>query len=81
MTDDKRYTAVGKQYVPCDSFGQFTESDFGRFIEGFIYTVDKDGIITINARDGKVQIRPYQYLFIYDGDRVFVKDKEGYDGE
>lgn len=76
MSDEVRYTAVGKQYIPCDTFEQFLESDFGKFIEEFLYTVDKEGLLTIAGSDGKVQVRPYQFLFIYDEDRLFVKDKE-----
>lgn len=76
MSDETRYTAIGKQYVPCDTFDQFTESDFGNFIEGFIYTIDKDGILTICARNGRFEVKPYQMVFIYDEDKVFVKDKE-----
>lgn len=69
-----RYTAVGKQYIPCDTYEQFLESDFGKFIEGFLYTVDKEGLLTVSGRDGKVQVRPYQWLYIYDEDRMYVKD-------
>ena len=69
-----RYTAVGKQYIPCDTYEQFLESDFGKFIEGFLYTVDKEGILTIAGSNGKVQVRPHQYLYVYDEDRVYVKD-------
>jgi len=74
MSEEMRYSAVGKQYIPCDTYEQFLESDFGKFIEGFLYTVDKEGILTIAGSNGKVQVRPYQYLYVYDEDAVYVKD-------
>lgn len=82
MTDERRFTAIGRQYIPCDTFPDFTESEFGRFIESFIYSVDKDDrSLTIVAGNGKVKVNPYQYLFIYDGDKVMVADKEEYNDE
>ena len=76
---EMRYSAVGKQYIPCDTFEEFLGSDFGKFIEGFLYSMDKEGLLTVTGHDGKVQVRPYQYLFVFDKDRLFVKDSaEGY---
>ena len=74
MSDEVRYSAVGRQYVPCDTFDQFLESDFGKFINGFLFTVGKDDVLTITGTNGEFKVNPYQFLFIYDEDRLFVKD-------
>ena len=63
---------MGKQYIPCDTFEQFVESDFGRYIEGFMYSIDKDGLLTIAGSNGKVQVRPYQVVFVSDDEKVYV---------
>ena len=77
MSDDRRFTARGRQYIPCDTFQQLTESEFGKFIESFIYSIDKDDMsLTVIAGNGNIKVEPYQYLFIYDGDKVFVTDRE-----
>ena len=73
--DGCRYSAVGREYIPTNTFEQLLESDFGKFINGFIFSVDKiTREITITAGNGKFKVRPHQYLFIYDEDKVFVKD-------
>ena len=72
-----RYSAVGREYIPTDTFEQLLESDFGRFIKGFIFSVDAiTKAITITAGNGKFTVKPHQMLYVYDVDKVFVKDKE-----
>lgn len=77
MSEEVRYSAVGKQYVQCDTFEEFLESDFGKFIEGLLYTIDKDGLLTVMGRNGKVTVRPGQMLFIADDDILSVSDMLG----
>lgn len=72
-----RYSAVGMEYIPTDTFEQLLQSDFGQFIKGLLFSVDvitKE--MTITAGNGKCKVRPHQILYIYDGDKVFVKDKD-----
>lgn len=75
--DGCRYSAVGREYIPTDTFEQLLESDFGQFIKGFIFSVDAvDATLTITAGNGKFKVRPHQMVFIYDEDKIFVRDKE-----
>ena len=75
MTDE-RYTAVGRQYIPCDSFSKFAESELGKAIEDFMYTVDKDDVLTVTSVRDRAVVKPYQMLYIYDYDLFYVKDSE-----
>ena len=75
--DGCKYSPVGREYIPTDTFEQLLESDFGKFIIGFIFSVDAiTKEMTITASNGKFKVRPHQILYIYDEDKVFVKDKE-----
>lgn len=74
MTDE-RHTAVGRQYIPCDTFEQFTQSQLGKAIEDFVYMVDMDDVLTVISVRDRAVVKPYQYLYIYDYDLFYVKDE------